>query len=109
MSTNNMPIARISVRRKEGDTFRSYSVLTAWSSKFDGLFNVTLDKGSEKYPAMGLLDAIKAVASGASIEVRMQRPRSPESRSGGSYDRPPPHGGFGDSTPDDFGGDDVPF
>lgn len=35
--------------------------------------------------------------------------RDPESRSGGSYDRPPPHGGFGDSTPDDFGGDDVPF
>lgn len=101
---SNTPIARISVRRKEGDTFRSYSVLTAWSSQFDGLFNVTLDKGSEKYPAMGLLDAINAVAVGASIEVRMQRSRSPESRSGGSYDRASP-GGYAD---DEFAGEN-PF
>ena len=106
---SNTPIARISVRRKEGDSYRSYSVLTAWSTKFDGLINVSLDKGSEKYPAMGLLDAIKAVAAGASLEIRTGQ-KSPESRSGGSYDRPN-RGGSSDFGDGGFDGADpeIPF
>lgn len=95
---SNTPIARISIRRKEGDAYKSYSVMTAWSTKFDGLFNVTLDKGSEKYPAMGLLDAFKAVASGASIEVRINNGRSERPR----YDRR-------DTPRDSYDAEDVPF
>lgn len=99
---SNAPIARISIRRKEGDSWRSYSVLSAWPTKFDGLVNVTLDRGSEKYPAMGLLDAIKAVAAGASIEVRTTMPRSGNGGSRQSSDSGYQSGGFDD-------GGDLPF
>lgn len=95
---SNTPIARISVRRKEGDSYKSYSMLTVWRTKIDGLYNVSLDRGSEKYPAMGLLDALKAVAAGASFEVRMNNGRSERPR---DDRREPPR--------DSYDADDVPF
>ena len=98
------PVATIGIRRKEGDSWRSYSVIAVWGTDYDGLFNGSLDRGSEKRPAMGPIDAIKAIAAGASIEIRVNT-GSASQRSGGNYDRAPV---------DDFGGggggfDDIPF
>ena len=88
--SDNKPIARISVRRKEGDAWKSYSVVTVWSTKHDGLYNVSLDRGNDKYPAMGLLDAIKALAAGASWSISTPKGSSAPVRndpfSGGAFD-----------------------
>lgn len=102
--SNNTPIARVGIRRKEGNEWKSYSVFTVWSTQYDGLFNASLDKGSEKYPAMSLADAFRAFAGGASLEIRTGQ-RSPESRSGGNYDRASSRG----YEDDGFGGPDDPF
>ena len=97
------PVATIGIRRKEGDQWRSYSVIVVWGTDYDGLYNGNIDKGSDKRPAMGPIDAIKALAAGASLEIRMNtgnRAAAPT-----RTDRAPV---------DDFGGggggfDDVPF
>ena len=65
----------------------------------------TYEKNGETRMALGVVASEITLLGGGE-----RGERSTESRSGGSYDRPPPHGGFGDSTPDDYGGDpDLPF
>jgi hypothetical protein len=95
VSGGRRPVASLAVRRKEGDAWKSYSVVSAWPTDYPGVVNVSLDKGTERRPAMGPIDAIKALAAGASWEFRFN---------GASSERaaPPASDGFGGG--DDWGG-----
>jgi hypothetical protein len=131
MSNDRKPVARITFRKDR----QKYAIATIWSSQFAGNYGFSFDKPSEKYPAIGLFEALKSLASGVgfidiSVESqREQRGSGGQRNYGGdsSYDRPrgngtggPSHGGnsggHGDSGDDfgggggDFGGsDDIPF
>lgn len=79
------PIINVNVKR--GD--KTYSLISIWKSeKLPGAYSVSLDKGSDRRPAMNLLEALKAFAArDAFIDVYVAS-ESVQSRSGGSYDRP---------------------
>jgi hypothetical protein len=94
MSNGKRPIASIGLRRKEGDAWKSYSVIVVWGTDYEGLYNANLDKGTDKRPAMGLTDAFRAFAGGASLEIRTNQPPAPDRAS---------------SNSDFGGGDDIPF
>lgn len=86
----------LSVTYKRGDT--TYSVISVWPGRFAGTYSVSRDKGSEKYPALSIIDVLKAFASGDGfIDVRVNGTEN----SGQS-------GGFGGGGRDDFA-DDAPF
>ena len=88
---------------KQGEyQWENYSILSIWSTDHAGLYSISADKGSDKYPPLGLIDAIKAFASGARMSIRINA-ESQRSSSGGGYGGGPSHSG------DDFGADDVPF
>jgi hypothetical protein len=93
------PVASIGVRRKEGDQWKSYSVVAVWATQYDGLFNANLDRGNERRPAMSPIDAIKALASGASLEIR--------TGNGGQRKPEPRRDDFGGGN--DFSDDNLPF
>ena len=103
---SNTKIASISVKR--GD--KTYSLLTVWSGKYPGTYSIALDKGSEKYPAIGFLDALKAFAAReafVNLRIDSQTEKPAESRSGGNYDRAAPSGFGGGGG--EFGDDSIPF
>ena len=96
------PIARLTYSVKVDDRYDNYSLLSVWPTKQPGRYDISADKGSDKYPAMSIVDALKAFVGrggrfGLSIEQGAQEsaPR-------------PSGGGFGGGG--DFGGsDDIPF
>jgi hypothetical protein len=99
-------VARVSFTDKDRKRF---DVLSVWSGRFKGSYSVRKAKGNDKYPSIGLFDALKAWGLGdgyIDVTIESQRERTPEQRSGGSYDRAP-------RGNDDFGGggDDpeIPF
>ena len=94
--TDRKPIARLSMRRDK----QTYGILTIWPGKFPGTYDISRDKGSERYPAIGFLEAVKAWTAGdayLSISVESQR----EKRGG-----PAPAASYDD---DGFGEGSVPF
>ena len=92
------PIINVNVKR--GD--KTYSLISIWKSeKLPGAYSVSLDKGSDRRPAMNLLEALKAFAArDAFIDVYVAS-ESAQSRSGGNYDRP--------SRSDMDDPDEIPF
>lgn len=101
MSTR--PIASLTVSRKVDGAWVNYSVLSIWATEHSGLYSISADRGSDKYPPLGLVDAIKAFASGARMSVRV----TSQAQSGGG--RGPSHDDR--RRDDDFGGGDpdIPF
>ncbi len=104
------PVASLTMSRKVNDAWQNYSVLSIWETDHAGLFSVSADKGSEKYPSIGLIDAIKGFASGARFSIRVSRESGGGQRGGGSQ------GGGDRRGNDDFGGggsdfgdNDIPF
>jgi hypothetical protein len=88
------PILRVTYRRDD----TTYSVLSVWPGKFPGTYSVSRDKGSEKYPAISIVDVLKAWAAGTGfVNVSVESEREQK--------RPATPGDGGG----DFGGDDVPF
>jgi hypothetical protein len=56
----------------------NYSVLSIWPGKFPGSYSVSRDKPSEKYPAISLVDVIKAFAAGDGyVNVSVESEREP--------------------------------
>jgi hypothetical protein len=95
------PIMRVTYWRDKV----TYSVISIWPGKFPGTYSISRDKGTEKWPAISLVEVIKAFAAGdgfINVSVESQR----EQRSGGG---PRPRDTGGDFGGGDFGGDDVPF
>lgn len=95
------PIASLTLSKKDGDQWQNYSVLSIWETDHAGLYSVSADRGSDKYPPLGLVDAIKMFASGARMSIRVQSQTQPRSSGGGGSSRR--------DRDDDFGGDDLPF
>lgn len=72
----------LSVTYKRGET--TYSVLSVWPGRFPGTYSISRDKGSDKYPAISLVEVIKGFAAGDGfVNVRMAESRSQGGESGG--------------------------
>lgn len=94
---SNRPI--LSITYKRGET--TYSVLSVWPGRFPGTYSISRDKGSDKYPAISLVEVIKGFAAGDGfVNVRM-------AESGGGRQEQS-SGGGGAQDYRDFD-DDVPF
>lgn len=104
---NRRPV--LSVTFKLGE--QNYSVISVWPGKFAGTYNVSRDKGSEKYPPMSIIDVLKSFARGEGfINVRVNSEAEGGSRSSGGYGGDQRQESGGASAYDDgFGGDDLPF
>ena len=90
----------LSVTFKRGE--QNYSVISVWPGKFPGTYSVSRDKGTEKYPAISLIEVIKAFAAGDGF-VNVRVPSEADSRGrGGGYSAPQGAGDFDDS-------DQIPF
>lgn len=101
MSSSDTVIARISFTDKDRKRF---DVLSVWSGRFPGSYSVRRAKGSEKFQAIGLFDALKAWGLGDGyLDITIESQREPR---GGQRN----HDRRGDG---DFGGggDDpeIPF
>jgi hypothetical protein len=87
------PILRVTYKRDD----TTYSVLSVWPGKFPGTYSVSRDKGNDKYPAISIIDVLKAWAAGTGfVNVSVESER--EQRSGG--ERKPsgtPQGDWDDS------------
>lgn len=94
---SNRPIASLTMSRKVDGAWVNYSVLSVWATENAGLYSISPDKGSEKYPPIGIVDAIKAFASGARFSIRVSSESQP--RNGGGTRR-----GGDRRGNDDFGG-----
>jgi hypothetical protein len=98
--SDRRPIIRVTFKR--GD--QNYSVLSVWRGRFPGTYSVNRDKGTEKYPAISLVDVIKAFASGdgfVNVSVESER----DQRGGEQRNQPrrtEPADEFGDDS-------DIPF
>lgn len=100
---SNQKIASVTVKR--GD--QNYSLITIWSGKYQGTYSISLDKGSEKYPPINFLEALKAFAA-RDCFVNLRIESQAEKRSAKRED-PGPGGwdGYGDGRHD--GDPDIPF
>ena len=74
------PIASLTLSRKDGDRWLNYSVLSIWETDNAGLYSISADRGSEKYPPLGLIDAIKMFAQGARMSIRVTSETQPRER-----------------------------
>ena len=81
--SNRRPIASLTMSRKVDNAWQNYSVLSIWPTDHAGLYSISPDKGNEKYPPIGIIDAIKAFATGARFSVRVASESQPRSNSGG--------------------------
>lgn len=93
------------VTAKIGD--QNHSVLSVWKSdRIPGMYSVSLDKGTEKYPPINFLALLKAFAGGGifvnlSIESEREQRRNgqPQGGNGGGFrgdEYPPGSNDFGD-------------
>lgn len=108
---SNEKIASITVKGKADG--KNYSLITIWAGKFPGTYSVSLDNGTDKYPALDLLKAIKMFASkdayvNVRVESEVDKPATKPDAGGRSdeYDRP---SGNGTSGGGGFTDDDIPF
>ena len=53
--TDRKPIARLSMRRDK----QTFGILTIWPGRFPGTYDISRDKGSERYPRYPLPPEIK--------------------------------------------------
>lgn len=102
------PIIRVTAKVAN----QNHSVLSVWPpDRIPGMYSVSLDKGTEKYPPINFLTLLKAFAGGGVfINVSVESER--EQRNGGGQPQGGNGGGFGDDAyppgSNDFG-DDPPF
>jgi hypothetical protein len=93
------PILRVTYRRDD----TTYSVLSVWPGKFPGTYSVSRDKGSEKYPAISIIDVLKAWAAGTgfvNVSVESEREqRGSSSQRGSDYS----------DAKDPMGDSEIPF
>ncbi len=61
--SSRKPVIKITAADRE--TKEKFSLLSVWRGNFPGSYSLSLDKGSDKFPALGLLDAIKRFAAGS--------------------------------------------
>ena len=100
MSNDRKPLARLSIRIDK----QTHAIATIWPGKFPGTYDISRDKSTEKFPAMGLFDALKAWGGGTGylgFSVESERER----RDGGA----PRSGGYSAPSGGDFADDDLPF
>lgn len=104
----------IQVTAKIGD--QNHSVLSVWKSdRIAGMYSVSLDKGTEKYPAINFLTLLKAFAAGGIfVNVKVESETEQRGNSRGSQPNGGGYGGYGGQPNGgggggDFGDDDVPF
>ena len=96
------PIARLTYSVKGNSGYENYSLISVWPSDKPGRYDISADRGSDKYPAMTLIDALKAFVGrggrfGLTIEQSAQEaPRAPAASYGGSG------GDFGSGDADDL-------
>lgn len=103
---SNRPILSVTYKRGE----QNYSVISVWPGKFAGTYNVSRDKGTEKYPAISIIDVLKNFAKGDGfVNVRINSEADGGSRSSGGYGGDRQESGGRDDYNDGFGGDDLPF
>lgn len=100
---SNKPVMSVSFKRGE----QSYNVLSVWRGSYAGTYSVSRDKGSERYPAISVIEVIKALAAGdgfVNVRVASQADAAPRSGGGGGA-------GFADERghAQDFAEDDIPF
>ncbi len=105
MSSNRRPIASLTMSRKDGDTWKNFSVLSIWPTDHAGLYSISPDKGNDRYPPIGLIDAIKAFAGGARFSIRVNSETTPRSN-GGDRRGNDDYGGGSYGSSDD---PDLPF
>ena len=81
-----------------------HGIMTVWSGNYPGTYSLSRDKGSDRFPAIGLFDALKSWGMGSGfIDISVESQR--EQR--GGQDRPARGGeDFGSGG---FGNDEVPF
>lgn len=99
MNDNSHCIARLHVTDKNRQRF---GVVSVWSGKFAGTYSIRRDKGSDKYPSIGLLDALKAFAAGelyADVSIMSER----------KFDAPRGGGGLSGGSNNSFGDENIPF
>jgi hypothetical protein len=69
MSDDRHCVARVTISKDK----QKYNCISVWSTKFPGVYSLSRDKASDKYPAMGLVEAIKAFAAGEIfVDVRVE-------------------------------------
>ena len=97
--SDRRPVLRVTYKR--GDT--NYSVISVWPGKFPGSYSISRDKGNDRYPAISIVEVIKAFAAGegfVNVSVESEREQRGGSRGGSS-------GGYGGADP--MGDDSIPF
>ena len=104
------PIAKLTAKIGQ----QSYSVLSIWAGNYPGTYSIAREKGTEKYPQLGLFDALKSWGKGeAFLNVSIESQREQRGDSNGYGSRGGNAGGQGGG--DDFGagdfgdGPDLPF
>lgn len=96
-------LVRLSFRKDK----QTFGILSIWPGKFAGLYDVSRDKDSVKYPTIGLFEALKSWGQGTGyLQLSIESER--EQRGGTQTRTDQPVGG------DDFGGgvgfdDEIPF
>jgi hypothetical protein len=97
------PIMRVTYKRDD----TTYSVLSVWPGKFPGTYSISRDKGTEKWPAISLVEVIKAFAAGegfVNVSVESQREQRDSGKRGGS-----PRSDYSDASDPVEDSDDLPF
>ena len=98
--SSRKPVIRISAADR--DTKEKFSLLSVWRGNFAGAYSLSLDKGSDKYPALGFLDALKRFAAG-SLYINIVVESETEQQGGRSEPRRE------SPKSDDFSDDQIPF
>ena len=101
MSDARRPIARLTYSVKGSSGYENYSLLSVWPTDKRGRYDISADKGSDKYPAMSIVDALKAfVSRGGRFGLTVEQ---------GAHEAAPRPSGGGFGGGGDFGGEDIPF
>ena len=100
--SDRKPVLRVTYKRGE----QRFSVLSVWPGKYPGTYSVSADKGNDEYPAIGLIDVIKAfVARDGFVNVSVEGQREQRSQGRPSHNQD----GFGSAPSESFDDDKIPF
>lgn len=100
----------IQVTAKIGE--QNHSVLSVWKSdRIAGMYSVSLDKGTEKYPKIDFIALLKAFAAGGIfVNVKVESETEQRGAPGGPRPNSGGYGGYGGGKSGEFGDQgDVPF
>jgi hypothetical protein len=99
--SNRKPVARLVFKTRDK---QSFSILSIWRTDKGHGYSINRDKGSEKYPAIGLFEALKRWGQGDGY-LTFWIDDDDQKRSESSQSRDD----FGGGQADDFGDGGVPF